>query len=511
VTRLEVVLAMAIVAACSPSAGASGVPLPPAPVRVLIPDVAAFDAILTGAYRSAFLGETNEDDKVAGAWRITPVGAKLEAQWGKLAGDLPWSWAEILKLKPRRLGLALLAPGSLEFVLVIDTPAAPVVALPSGRTLTTANGTTYTVVARGAGDDTPGERRMGLAWAHSGTLLILATSESALVRTLDEAAAGQVFAPKLTGVVAMELDIDALRKDRYFRRDYLFGTPTDAGLIAVALRSEAGRLVEVREGTGDTRGEALAFETPDAAAAAWEPRGATFWPALRAGLLEPRPDLLARPLVPLRPLPAAYATPAEDRYLVDLGKPLTRPGALWEEGDLALWRELASRHTLAGWGYRVGMDGTRVLVFDWPQGLMPDLERACRATLERRAGRLVLETVGVIREFRLGPGLPVFALTRVGDQVWLGPSAAALGDLPAAHRVPDLVGWARVDLAGARAEADRWARSEGPHSPEASRPFSDRILGLLGWMPATSSVSVERRRTAGGWTERVEFATRPVP
>jgi hypothetical protein len=309
----------------------------------------------------------------------------------------------------------------------------------------------------------------------------------------------------------MELDIDALRKDRYFQREYLFGTPADSGRIAAALRDDGGRLVEVREGTGETRGEALVFAAPGAVAAAWEPEGATFWPALRGGLLEPKPNLPARPLAPLRALPPARATKAEDRYLVDLGKPLTGPGAPWEEGDMALWRELAARQPLAGWGYRVGTDGTRILVFAWPKGLMPDLERACRATLERRAGRLVLETVGETRVFRMGSGLPALALKRVGDLVWLGPSAAALASLPAAHREPDLVRWARIDLAGVRAEALRWARSEGPHSPEASRPFSDRILGLLGWMPATSSVSVERRRSAGGWTERVEFGLRPVP
>jgi hypothetical protein len=56
-----------------------------------------------------------------------------------------------------------------------------------------------------------------------------------------------------------------------------------------------------------------------------------------------------------------------------------------------------------------------------------------------------------------------------------------------------------------RAEGGRWQKAEGPASPERIRPFSDRVLGLLGWMPKTRSFSVERRKTAQGWTERVVF------
>jgi hypothetical protein len=502
---------LAAMALAAGSAHAAGLPLPQAPVRVLIPDVAAFDAALTGAYRQAFLGAPAEDDPVAAAWLRTPVGTKLQAQWGKLAGDLPWSWAEILKLKPRAVGLALLSAGSLELVLVIDTPVAIALPLPSGKALKTAAGAPYTLVARGAGDDAQGDRRMGLAWAKDGSRLILATSESALVKTLDESAAGRGFEPSLTGVVALELDLEALRKDRYFKREFLFGASTDAGRVAAALRVEGGRLVEVRQGQGETAGAALVFATPGALATAWEPEGATLWPALRAGLLEPWPSLSAKPVPPLRPLPAARATEAEDRYLVDLGKPQVGPGAPWEEGDLKIWRELAARQPVAGWGYRVGADGTRVLVFDWPASLMPELERACRATLERRVGKLDLQVVGDVREFRMGAGLAALALKHVGDQVWLGPAAAALADLPAAHRDAQLVRWARLDLRGVRALGARWGRAEGPASPEVARPFSDRILGLLGWMPATTSLSVERRRSPGGWTERVEFEIRPIP
>ena len=44
-----------------------------------------------------------------------------------------------------------------------------------------------------------------------------------------------------------------------------------------------------------------------------------------------------------------------------------------------------------------------------------------------------------------------------------------------------------------------------PEAPEETRPFSDRILGLLGWIPETKAITVERKKTADGWTERVVF------
>jgi hypothetical protein len=509
--RMWLTTAMVLAGGFSATAHAAGLPLPPAAVRVLIPDVAAFDAALTGSYRRALVGEPEEGDPVVTAWLRTPVGSKLEAQWGKLAGDLPWSFADIVKLKPRAVGVALLSAGSLEFVLVIDTPVAVAVPLPAGTARKTPAGAVYTVVARGAGDDTRGDRRLGLAWARDGSRWILATSESALVKALEESAAGRGFEPRLAGIASMELDLDALLEDRYFKREFLFGASGDKGQVAAALRLEQGRLVEVRQGTGESRGEALAFDTPGAVASAWEPEGGTLWPALRAALLEPRSDLGAKPVPPLRPLPAARASEAEDRYLVDLRKPPAGPGAPWEEGDLALWRDLATRQAVGGWGYSVAANGTRLLVFDWPRTLMTELERACRATLERRAGRITVQSVGDARELQAGAGLPALALKRVGDQVWLGPSAAALADLPAVRRESDVVRWGRLDLAAVRAESARWGRAEGPAAPETVRPFSDRILGLLGWMPATTSLSVERRRTPGGWTERIEFASRSAP
>ncbi len=113
--------------------------------------------------------------------------------------------------------------------------------------------------------------------------------------------------------------------------------------------------------------------------------------------------------------------------------------------------------------------------------------------------------VGDARELRAGPGLPVLALRRTGDFVWIGSSARALADAAAPRPSAEVVRWARLDLRAARAEGDRWARAEGPAAPERVRPFSDRVLGLLGWMPATSALALERRQTAAGWSERLVF------
>ncbi len=50
----------------------TGLPLPPAPVRVVVPDVAAFDTALTGAYRRALLGQPEAGDPLVAAWRQSP-------------------------------------------------------------------------------------------------------------------------------------------------------------------------------------------------------------------------------------------------------------------------------------------------------------------------------------------------------------------------------------------------------------------------------------------------------
>jgi hypothetical protein len=77
--------------------------------------------------------------------------------------------------------------------------------------------------------------------------------------------------------------------------------------------------------------------------------------------------------------------------------------------------------------------------------------------------------------------------------------------LPGPRPAGDVVRWARVDLAAVRALAPAWARVEGPAAPERVRTFSDRVLGLLGWIPSVKAISVERRQAPAGWTERVVF------
>jgi hypothetical protein len=486
---------------------AERLPLPDAPVRLVIPDAVAFDAALSGSFRAAATGEIGADDPLLTAWRQSPVGSKLEAEWSKLSSDLPWTWTQIRALQPRALGVALVSTGSLEIVLVVDTPLATLpLGLPAGRTKAHA-GVAYSLVSPGTGD--PGgsdQRRAGLAWARHQGLLLVATSEKALLAAIDEALAGRGVSAFLPGLASLELDLDRLREDRYFVREFAWGTPGDAGRVHAALRVEAGRLVEVREGRGARRAPALVFDK-DAAAAGWEPEAEGFAFALRSGLLEPLPTLAERPVPPLAPLPAT-AGEASDRYLVRLDRPASQPGAQWEEGDLAAWREIAARRPAAGWGFRVDRAGERAIVFAWPQSEQPALERACRETLARRGGRVVDGRDGDTLELRLGPGLPALAIRRAGEFVWIGSSARAVSGLAAPQPAGDLVRWARVDLAAARAEAGRWGRAEGPAAPERVRPFSDRVLGLLGWMPSVTAIAVERRQGDGGWTERVVFESR---
>ena len=488
-------------------AGAEGLPLPEAPLRILIPDAGAFDSALTGGYRSFLRGKPRPADPVLPAWRRSPVGSKLEDQWQQLAGDLPWTWDSIRKLQPRSLGLAILQVGHLEAVLVIVTPLAVLpLKLPAGARKTH-GGVAYALVSPGAADGAEHpERRMGLAWARMGDRLLLATSERALLLTIDEAQSGRRFAPALAGFVAMELDLDALRKDRYFKREFLFPEGPEKGRVQVALRREAGRMVEVREGVNDPRGSVFTFEAPTQAASGWEPEGQPFWPAFRRGLLEPVPAPAELPVPAVIALPAALKQDAVDRYAVNFTQPQVVPGVVpWEEGDLAGWNALLARQPITSWGYRVTADGVRRLVFAWPQALDGDFLEHCRATLARRCGRATLTRAGDIQEIQVGPGLPALALRRSGAVLWGAPAAQDLRDAPLPRAAEGVLRWAKVDLAAVRAEGPRWAKVEGPARPEEVRPLSDRVLGLLGWMPATTAISVERRRTPSGWTERVVF------
>ena len=194
-----------------------------------------------------------------------------------------------------------------------------------------------------------------------------------------------------------------------------------------------------------------------------------------------------------------------DRYLVDLGKAAGSPEATWDEGDLAPLRSLLAKTSDDGWGFALRENGGRALALRWPAREHSALESALCKTLERRAGPTSVAPAGEVRELRVGPGLVALALRRVGDFVWIGSSASALSGLGEPRPAAPTVRWARVDLEAVRGERDRWARAEGPAAPERVRPFSDRVLGLLGWIPGTRTIAVERRRTDTGWSERVVF------
>jgi hypothetical protein len=195
-----------------------------------------------------------------------------------------------------------------------------------------------------------------------------------------------------------------------------------------------------------------------------------------------------------------------DRYLVSLERPPARAAAAaWEEGELARWRALWTANPVSGWGHVVERDGTRRIVFPWPATADQELLALCRATVERRAGRVTVSAAGPVTEIRVGPGLPALAFRRTGAYVWLAPAARHLEGVAEPRPGGDLVRWAQVDLAAVREEGPRWEKAEGPASPEQARPLSDRILGLLGWMPETTSLKLERRKTAAGWAETLVF------
>ncbi|MBK8724929.1 MAG: hypothetical protein IPL96_02445 [Holophagaceae bacterium] len=488
-------------------AGDTPLPLPDAPVRVVIPDAAAFDAALQGSYRAFLTGGASNEDRAVAAFRKTQVGSKLEDQWGRLSADLPWTWEEIRKLKPTAVGLALLEAGHLEAVLVIETPLAQLPVTLPGGTKKTHGGAAYSLVAPGAGDKSKDpDRRAGFAWARVGGRLFLATSERALMLALDEQQAGRGLAAPLPGLISMELNLDALRQDRYFQREFLWPAGPETGRLRAALREEGGHLVEVREGVTEPRGGVFTFAFPGAAAAGWESDGAGFWPAFRRALLEPIPVLLDKPVPALSSLPATAAQGGEDRYLVNFTRPRVAPGApAFEEGDLAAWKALLARQAIPSWGFLVTKDGVRRMAFPWPEALDAEFLELCRATVARRGGRATVVKTAEGMEIRVGPALPALALRRAGGLLWVAPSAQDLKDAPQPQADAALVRWGRVDLAAAHAEARRWAKVEGPANPETVRPLSDRILGLLGWMPKTTGLSVERRKTDTGWRERVVF------
>jgi hypothetical protein len=482
-------------------------PLPEAPVVLLASDPAALDRVLSGGLRDALSGRSGAEDPVMKGLKQTRVGGKLDEQWALFAADLPLTWGEITAMKPTALGLALLSAGDLEAVLAIRTPLAQLpVTLPAGEARSR-GGIPYAVVSRGAGDERTLDRRIGLAWARLDGTLILATSERALLLALDRAAAKQGYAPFLPGLLSARLDLAALRNDRYFRREFLFSEGlegTENGVLVCALREESGRLVEVREGEAP-RGPAAArwsTEGRRVAAAGWETSGRRFPSALRRGLLEPVPTPLPRPGLALKPLPDPNAAQGE-RYLVDLRKPIPASG----EGDAAelpRWTGFLKDLQIEGWGWEAGADGSRRLLLKVAPAREAEFLALAKATLARRAGAATPAS----SRLDVGPSLPGLAWVRRGDWLWLAASETHLAGVPAPVPDPDLVRWSRLDLDAVRAEMVPWNDAEGASFEGHVRPFSDRILGLLGWAPKTTSVTVERRQDGSRFRERVVFAPR---
>jgi hypothetical protein len=397
--------------------------------------------------------------------------------------------------------------GHLEAVVVIEAPlAAPSLSLPGGEKKTH-NGTSYSMVARGAADGSGGSGvdddngRMGFAWASLNGRLFLASSERAMKLALEAAIAGNDYVPALDGLVSMELNLDELRGNLYFKREIRFPNGPETGRVHAALRQQGGNLVEVRRGVGETRASVFRFDPGDAATAGWEPEGNNLWPTLRRALLDPEPNPSPRPQVAVRPLPPT--TGALDNYLIDFTKPgSAKASANWEEGDLGAWPKLLA--DVPSYGYYSHKDQRR-LVFPWPSTKDAEFSDACRASMARRHGRATVQKTGDIQEIQVGPSLPALAIRRTGDFLWIAASAAHLKDVKTPSEEPNLIRWARLDLDTMRGERQRWEKLEGPPDSDLDRPLSDRVLGLLGWMPNTTSISVERKKTDAGWEELVVF------
>lgn len=500
-----------------PAPSTPGLPLPAAMIRLFIPDVPAVDAALSGGFKKALYGTLPDDDGVARGFAQSQVGAKLHDQWTRFHGDTALSFETLIELQASSAALSVLNIGHMEMVLVLETPLAALPDIFEAGTSRIDHGKTYHLVRTGAADEgADGETRMGLAWSRDRGLLIIATSERAMKLALAALAAGERFTPKLEGLVGLELDLDALQTDLYFRRDFLFGSLPNAaesrGKISAALRLESGRLVEVREGVLSATGQRGAvFEAKDAVASGWIGDASTLLAELRRGVLEPIPTPALLPQLAKAPLPAAKAAGPEDRYATSIEVPApSGGGSASEAAEIEAWSALLAAQPVTGFGYLVTPSRARLLAIPWPKEKDADLAALLEGTLTRRGARLApLAPGGDSRQYLLGPGLPVLAFKRMGDFVWIAPSAADLRSAPAVSWSSEVVRFSRLNLAAAREEGKRWARIEGPRSSENVRPLADRVLGLLGWMPAVRTLEVERRVTASGFRERVVFGVAP--
>jgi hypothetical protein len=513
----SLLLAVSVQAQTATPVPSSGLPLPAAMIRLAIPDVRAFDAALGGGFKKALYGTLAEDDGVARGFLQSQVGAKLQDQWTRFRGDTALSFQTIKDLQATSLALAVLSIGNMEMVLVVRTPLAALPEIFETGTSQIAHGRTYHLVRTGAADEgSSGEARMGLAWSRDEGLLVIATSERAIKLALAAWATSERFTPKLAGLTGLELDMDSLQKDLYFKRDFLFGSVAEAanarGLIHAALRLEDGRLVEVREGSLTQTGQRGAlFEAPEAVASGWIGDPNDLLADLRRGVLEPVPAPSASPQIAVGPLPAAKAASADDRYATNIEVPRADNGVSPNEAaELDVWKALLALKPAPGFGYLVMKSKARLLALPWPKEKDAEFAALLEATLTRRGARLAPSPSGADgRLYVMGPGLPVLAFKRSGDFIWIGPGIAEVRGAPAVSWSQDVVRFSKLDLVSARGEAARWARVEGPRSSDSVRPLSDRVLGLLGWMPAVRTLEVERRVTGNVFRERLVFGVAP--
>ena len=494
-----------------------GLPLPAAKIRLAIADVDAFDRALSGGFRRALTGELAPDDGVASGFRQSQVGAKLVDQWGRFTGETAISFKTITALETHSLALAVLGIGDLEMVLALETKASALPELFEEGTARTASGRTYHLVRSGAADEgAGGETRMGLAWARDGGVLFVATSERAMKLALEAAAADRRFMPKLEGLASLELDADLLREDLYFKRDFFWNGISDvdtaSGRIHAALRLESNRLVEVREGAVaagvPTRG--VVFEAPGSLASGWIDDGLRAASELWRAVLDPIPSSSMRPDVASGALPSTKAASAEDRYATSVETPLLEGTSLTDTAERDRWQALFTAHKPAGFGYVTTRTRARLLVLPWPKEGDAELMSLIESRLTHRGARLVRgDASGETREFAFGPNLPALAVRRAGEFVWFGPSAADLRAVPVPRWSDDVSRFAKLSLVAARNERRRWERVEGPRSPDSARPFADRVLGLLGWMPSVRLLEVERRVSGSAFRERIVFSQAP--
>jgi hypothetical protein len=194
-----------------------------------------------------------------------------------------------------------------------------------------------------------------------------------------------------------------------------------------------------------------------------------------------------------------------DRYLTDYTKPAPKDDGSDGEGELPEWANLLKSPPVSGWGFEIGKDGSRRIVVNRPADLDARFVALALTTESRRAGTASSTTTAGSGELRVGPDLPTFAWKRTGPWVWMAASERDLADVPEPSIGASVVRWSRLDLQGVRSDGRAWAHAEGTFSPERTRPFSDRLLGLLGWAPRTLAISSERRQEGLAWHERIVF------